>query len=102
MSITETTAETDMGVTAQETEAAQSTEAALAELKALTGGRRKRGMGSRGRKGGTFLAEISVPVALLAATQYMKGRRRYGKTGNRRRRRMTRKNLRRRSGNRRR
>ena len=93
--------ETDMGVTAQEAEAAQSTEAALAELKALTGGRRKRGMGSRGRKGGTFLADISVPVALLAATQYMKGRRRYGKTSNRRRRR-TRKNVRRRSGNRRR
>jgi len=102
MSTTETSAETDMGVTAQEAEAAQSTEAALAELKALTGGRRKRGMGSRGRKGGTFLADISVPVALLAATQYMKGRRRYGKTSNRRRRRRTRKNVRRRSGNRRR
>jgi hypothetical protein len=35
----------------------------------------------RGRKGGTFLAEISVPVALLAATQYMKSRRgSYGKS----------------------
>ena len=27
----------------------------------------------RGRKGGSFLAEITVPAALLAATQYMKG-----------------------------
>jgi len=87
----------------------QSADAALAELKALTGGRRyrgRRGMGSisrgRGRKGGSFLAEVSVPVALLAATQYMKSRRRYGKTSNRRRRRNTRKNYRRRTGYRRR
>ena len=28
----------------------------------------------RGRSGGTFLAEISVPVALLAGVQYMKNR----------------------------
>jgi len=94
--------------TTQSTDASQAADAALAELKALTGGRRyrgRRGMGSRsrgrGRKGGSFLAEVSVPVALLAATQYMKGRRRYGKTSNRRRR-GTRKNYRRRSGYRRR
>jgi hypothetical protein len=100
--------------TTQSTDATQAADAALEELKALTGGRRYRGrrglgMGSRsrgrgrGRKGGSFLAEVSVPVALLAATQYMKSRRRYGKTSNRRRRRRgTRKNYRRRSGYRRR
>jgi len=96
--------------TTQSTDATQAADAALEELKALTGGRRyrgRRGMGSRsrgrgrGRKGGSFLAEVSVPVALLAATQYMKSRRRYGKTSNRRRR-GTRKNYRRRSGYRRR
>jgi hypothetical protein len=106
--------EGSMDDTAQDTtqtdDATQAADAALAELKALTGGRRyrgRRGMGSRsrgrgrGRKGGSFLAEVSVPVALLAATQYMKGRRRYGKTSNRRRR-GTRKNYRRRTGYRRR
>lgn len=43
-------------------------------------GSRARGRG-RGRKGGSFLTEISVPIALLAATQYMKNRgtRRTGK-----------------------
>jgi hypothetical protein len=98
--------------TTQSTDATQAADAALEELKALTGGRRYRGrrglvMGSRsrgrgrGRKGGSFLAEVSVPVALLAATQYMKSRRRYGKTSSRRRR-GTRKNYRRRSGYRRR
>ena len=47
----------------------------------LTGGRRhgsrrSKGRGrksGRGRKGASFLAEITVPAALLAATQYMKG-----------------------------
>ena len=34
---------------------------------------KRRGRG-RGRSGGTFLAEISVPVALLAGVQYMKNR----------------------------
>ena len=45
------------------------------------GGARSRGLRSRGRKGGSFLTEISVPIALLAATQYMKNRgtRRTGK-----------------------
>ncbi len=100
--------EGSMDDTAQSANATQAADAALAELKALTGGRRyrgRRGMGSRsrGRKGGSFLAEVSVPVALLAATQYMKSRRRYGKTSNRRRRRRgTRKNYRRRTGYRRR
>jgi hypothetical protein len=44
------------------------------------GGRRRAPKGKKGRarKGGTFLAEISVPIALLAATQYMKGTR-YGR-----------------------
>ena len=49
---------------------------------ALVGGRgrllsrrstRSKGKG-RSRNGGTFLAEISVPVALLAGVQYMKSR----------------------------
>jgi hypothetical protein len=102
--------EGSMDDTSQSANATQAADAALAELKALTGGRRyrgRRGLGmgsrsrSRGRKGGSFLAEVSVPVALLAATQYMKSRRRYGKTSNRRRR-GTRKNYRRRSGYRRR
>jgi hypothetical protein len=101
--------EGSMDDTAQSANATQAADAALAELKALTGGRRyrgRRGMGSRsrgrgrGRKGGSFLAEVSVPVALLAATQYMKSRRRYGKTSSRRR--GTRKNYRRRTGYRRR
>jgi hypothetical protein len=51
---------------------------------ALVGGRgrllsrrstRSKGKGKgRSRNGGTFLAEISVPVALLAGVQYMKSR----------------------------
>ena len=53
-----------------------------------TGGRRRgsrRGKGrgkktGRGRKGGSFLAEITVPAALLAATQYMKGPSSYRRT----------------------
>ena len=44
--------------------------------------RRGRGRG-RGRSGGTFLAEISVPVALLAGVQYMKNRKGHS-TGKRR------------------
>jgi hypothetical protein len=50
----------------------------------LGGGRRhssRRGKGKgRGRKGGSFLAEITVPAALLAATQYMKGPSSYRRT----------------------
>ena len=45
------------------------------EEQQLIGGK-KRGSKrtTRGRKGGSFLAEITVPVALLAGTQYMKNR----------------------------
>ena len=43
---------------------------------------KRRGRG-RGRSGGTFLAEISVPVALLAGVQYMKNRKGHS-TGKRR------------------
>jgi Mg-chelatase subunit ChlD len=52
----------------------------------MGGGRRhrsRRGRGrksGRGRKGGSFLAEITVPAALLAATQYMKGPSSYRRT----------------------
>lgn len=57
------------------------------EDQVTTGGARSRGSRyrsggrGRGRKGGSFLTEISVPIALLAATQYMKNRgtRRTGK-----------------------
>lgn len=47
------------------------------------GSRRGKGRGKktgRGRKGGSFLAEITVPAALLAATQYMKGPSSYRRT----------------------
>lgn len=58
------------------------------EIPGITGGRRhrsRRGKGrgrktGRGRKGGSFLAEITVPAALLAATQYMKGPSSYRRT----------------------
>ena len=52
----------------------------LDETQMSVGGRKRgsRARKGRGRKGGTFLAEISVPIALLAATQYMKGTR-YGR-----------------------
>jgi Mg-chelatase subunit ChlD len=54
------------------------------EFPGIGGGRRRssrkgRGKG-RGRKGGSFLAEITVPAALLAATQYMKGPSSYRRT----------------------
>ena len=35
---------------------------------------RKKTKGKRKRKGGSVLAELGVPVGLLAATQYMKRR----------------------------
>lgn len=38
---------------------------------------------SRGRKGGSFLAEITVPAALLASTQYMKNRYGYRRSNKR-------------------
>jgi Mg-chelatase subunit ChlD len=47
------------------------------------GSRKGKGRGKktgRGRKGGSFLAEITVPAALLAATQYMKGPSSYRRT----------------------
>ena len=50
-------------------------------LPGLSGGRRRRRRRSgRGRKGGSFLTEITVPAALLAATQYMKGPSSYRRT----------------------
>ena len=41
---------------------------------------RRSGRSGRGRKGGSFLAEITVPAALLAATQYMKSPSSYRRT----------------------
>ena len=49
-------------------------------LPGLSGGRRRRRRSGRGRKGGSFLTEITVPAALLAATQYMKGPSSYRRT----------------------
>lgn len=50
-------------------------------LPGLSGGRRRRRRRSgRGRKGGSFLTEITVPAGLLAATQYMKGTSSYRRT----------------------
>ena len=67
----------------------QQTAQQLADQEKVGGARsrssRARGRG-RGRKGGSFLTEISVPIALLAATQYMKNRG-TRRTGKRRRRR---------------
>lgn len=64
----------------------QQTAQQLADQEKVGGARsrssRYRSVGrGRGRKGGSFLTEISVPIALLAATQYMKNRgtRRTGK-----------------------
>jgi hypothetical protein len=50
------------------------------DIPGMGGGRRRGSRKGRGRKGGSFLAEITVPAALLAATQYMKGPSSYRRT----------------------
>jgi Mg-chelatase subunit ChlD len=50
------------------------------DFSGMGGGRRRGSRKGRGRKGGSFLAEITVPAALLAATQYMKGPSSYRRT----------------------
>jgi Mg-chelatase subunit ChlD len=50
------------------------------QMPGMRGGRRRGSRKGRGRKGGSFLAEITVPAALLAATQYMKGPSSYRRT----------------------
>ena len=68
----------------------QNTETFYANEQQLLGGKKRgsrrtsRGSRtSRGRKGGSFLAEITVPAALLASTQYMKNRYGYRRSNKR-------------------